>query len=141
MKIWKVMLTALPLAALLTATAWAQPPAKRHGPCADDVEKFCKDAKPGTEIRQCLEAHKAELSAACKERFEKMAARRQERQQQAEARRAARHKACKDDIDKFCKDERGGGRVMQCLRKHEAELSEACKTELASRPRRGQTPK
>jgi len=141
MKIWKAMVTAVPLAALLAATAWAQPPAKRHGPCADDVEKFCKDVQPGSQIRKCLEEHKAELSPACKERFDKMEARRQERRQQADARREARHKACKDDIDKFCKDERGGGRVMQCLRQHEAELSEACKTELASRPDRAQTPK
>jgi hypothetical protein len=36
---------------------------------------------------------------------------------------------CKADADKFCKDvQPGGGRIIACLKQHEADLSEGCKT-------------
>ncbi len=143
MKVWKAMATAVPAIALLAATAWAGPAAagRKGGVCASDVEKFCKDVEPrGGGIRKCLAEHEAELSPACKDHFDKMAERAAKRREKNQARREARHKACKDDIAKFCKDVRGGGKVMDCLRQHESELSAACKTELTSRPRRGQKP-
>ena len=35
---------------------------------------------------------------------------------------------CAADAKKFCKDAKpGGGRIMQCMKQHEAELSQACK--------------
>ncbi len=35
---------------------------------------------------------------------------------------------CKADMEKFCKDVKAGeGRIMKCMKEHEAELSEACK--------------
>jgi hypothetical protein len=35
---------------------------------------------------------------------------------------------CKADVEKFCKDvKHGEGRIMKCLKEHDAELSEACK--------------
>jgi hypothetical protein len=35
---------------------------------------------------------------------------------------------CHDDIQKFCKDvQLAGGRIQQCLTRHEAELSKACR--------------
>lgn len=35
---------------------------------------------------------------------------------------------CSEDIAKFCKDVKpGGGAIMDCLEKHESELSDACK--------------
>lgn len=40
---------------------------------------------------------------------------------------------CKDDMPKFCADvPPGGGRLAVCLRKHDAELSEPCKTALSA---------
>jgi hypothetical protein len=43
-------------------------------------------------------------------------------------------KACMADMQKFCADvERGGGRKMACMRQHQDELSDACKTALAKR--------
>ena len=36
--------------------------------------------------------------------------------------------ACKGDIEKFCKDvQQGGGRIVGCLKSHEAKLSPECK--------------
>ena len=41
---------------------------------------------------------------------------------------AEQRAACKGDYDKFCKGTMpGGGRVLACLNKQRAELSEACK--------------
>jgi hypothetical protein len=41
---------------------------------------------------------------------------------------AAQRAACKGDYDKFCKGTMpGGGRVLACLNKQRAQLSDACK--------------
>src|SRR6266849_2014838 len=35
---------------------------------------------------------------------------------------------CAADVKKFCKDvQPGGGRIIQCMKQHDAELSQACK--------------
>jgi Cysteine rich repeat len=40
--------------------------AKVREACHDDVERLCKDVKPGDgRLRECLRAHKDELSAGC----------------------------------------------------------------------------
>jgi len=40
--------------------------------------------------------------------------------------------ACKEDVEKFCKDvQPGQGRLGKCLHEHEAELSEECKAAVA----------
>ncbi|MCX5849706.1 MAG: cysteine rich repeat-containing protein [Deltaproteobacteria bacterium] len=39
--------------------------------------------------------------------------------------------ACRADIEKFCKDvQPGQGRLVQCVKQHEAELSPACKEQI-----------
>lgn len=53
--------------------------------------------------------------------------------------------ACKGDVQRFCPQvQPGGGRIVQCLRGHEAELSAACKDALAGMGRgqgmRGRAP-
>ena len=41
--------------------------AKVREACRADVERLCKDVKPGHgEIRECLKAHEADLSDGCK---------------------------------------------------------------------------
>jgi hypothetical protein len=40
---------------------------------------------------------------------------------------------CKADREKLCKDAPPGRGVFQCLRQHESELSDACKTALQHR--------
>ena len=40
--------------------------------------------------------------------------------------------ACRTDVEKFCKDvQPGQGRIAQCMKQHEAELSPACKERIA----------
>jgi hypothetical protein len=41
--------------------------------------------------------------------------------------------ACRADFGKFCKSvQPGGGRIVECLKQHEAELAPACKQTLAT---------
>ena len=41
--------------------------------------------------------------------------------------------ACLDDTKKFCADvQRGGGRIIKCLREHSADLAAPCRDGLAS---------
>jgi hypothetical protein len=97
--------------------------AENKGPCADDVAKFCKDVKPGGGgIAKCLKKHANELSAGCKEGIT-------EKKQKAKD----FTEACRNDLAKYCKDvKRGGGRMVQCLKKHENELSAECKAQMTS---------
>jgi hypothetical protein len=51
---------------------------------------------------------------------------------QAQDRKAVRE-ACRSDYAKFCSDVQiGGGRVLQCLRAHDAELVPACRDGLTA---------
>jgi hypothetical protein len=118
-----VMRTVL-LAGFLPAVLWAIAvrPAAAAGPCAADEQKFCSELQPGGgRIVRCLHAHANELSDACKSHI------REKRQEMAEA-----WKVCKPDVEKLCAGvQRGGGRILACLKAHESAVSAACKDELA----------
>ncbi|HEX5094125.1 MAG TPA: cysteine rich repeat-containing protein [Burkholderiales bacterium] len=104
--------------ALAFHAAVAQQPADRA--CAEDAKKFCSDVRPGGgRVVRCLGKHDAELAPACRERLAAGKARAQEFA-----------KACKADSEKYCKSvQAGSGRVLRCLRGHEAELSAECKAQ------------
>ena len=89
----------------------------KTGPCKDDIEKFCKDVKPGQgRILKCMREHENELSPVCKDHV--LAAR---------EKAGGFLKACKADISKYCQDIKPGrGRIINCLRQHESELSVNC---------------
>ncbi len=113
-----VMMAAL-LAAVGSAAAEDQEGA---GACRADAQKLCKGVEPGQgRIAQCLKEHEAQVSAECKARIAKMHERMKEFGE-----------ACKADVEKNCQGiEPGQGRVMGCLRKNEANLSAACKEQMA----------
>lgn len=109
------------MTALLSFSVQAEQMAQRgHGSaaCKADIEKFCKDVKPGGgAIMKCLKEHDAEVSAECKGRESAMKENSKSMQD-----------ACKADMEKFCQDVKpGGGAIMKCLKEHQAELSEPCK--------------
>ena len=106
-------LAATVLLSVLAAGAWA-----REQPCTQDREKFCKDIRSGgPRLMRCLQEHAAELSVPCQQRLAGLQKRRQ---------RALR--ACQGDIDRLCASAPQNRRALvECLRSHEAKLSEGCK--------------
>ncbi len=109
------LIVAAGLSTAVERTAFAQ---REAGPCRGDVEKFCKDVKPGGgRIAMCLKEHQTDLSPACKEKI-------------AEVKEEVKevHQACQGDVQQFCKDVKpGGGRIARCLKEHKDELSAGCK--------------
>lgn len=96
--------------------------------CKPDAEKFCKDVKPGGgRVVACLKQHKSELSAECKAAGGKVHEERAERREQGREAMAA----CKPDAQKLCAGVKpGGGRIIECLKQHQADLSASCAGEL-----------
>ena len=114
---WMAVLATV-LCLTLSAVASAE---QADRPCADDAAKLCKDVQPGQgNMARCLKEHAGELSPACQENIAKM----------KENIRDFRE-ACKDDMKKLCAGtQRGGGRIIQCMKQHEEELSPACKEQM-----------
>jgi hypothetical protein len=94
--------------------------------CGEDQKKVCPKVEAGGgRIRKCLKEHLSELSPKCKEFIEQSA-------QGARRRGGGFRVACQDDLGKHCKGtEPGGGRLVECLKKHEGELSKACREAIA----------
>jgi hypothetical protein len=99
----------------------AQAAARGRNPCIPEIEKYCKDARPGGgKIATCLKEHETDLSQECKDFL-------------VDARERGREfaKNCGTDAKKLCKGvQPGGGRLIECLKEHEAEVSGSCKAYL-----------
>jgi len=89
--------------------------------CADDIEKYCKEIKPGGgRLLNCLKAHETELSVSCRGKISELQGIIRDCEQ-----------ACSGDIAQFCKEvQPGGGRIIKCLREHDKELSPSCSSKL-----------
>jgi hypothetical protein len=87
-------------------------------PCKDDVQKLCQGVQPGGgRIIRCLDEHAEQVSAPCKDNM-------QERRFEDDSVR----NSCGTDFQTLCPGiKAGGGRIMECLHDHEAQLSPACK--------------
>ncbi len=104
---------------LLTASgAFAQD----NNPCAADVVRFCSNIPPGKgRIANCLKQNEAQLSPGCKVTGLAGA---------GEALKEAQE-ACEDDIVMFCGGvQPEGGRLLNCLKLNEPQLSSGCKEKL-----------
>jgi hypothetical protein len=97
--------------------------------CSDDIEKFCKDIKPGQgSILECLEKHETELSFPCKNYESNMS--RLGRREHMKALVRLRQ-VCWNDISQYCHDmkpESGG--FVGCLTENESKLSDPCRETL-----------
>lgn len=110
----KTLIAAIAAVLTLAGAALAAEGGNKSGPCREDALKFCKDVRPGDGRKaECLKAHEAELSAACKAELEQ--------------KRKERHKKnpCLADREKLCAGKEGKERGA-CMREHEKELSEVC---------------
>ncbi len=101
--------------------------AQGEGPCADDVQKFCKDFQPGGgRIAKCLKEHEKDLSHACKQQIAEV------KEQEHQFR-----DACEDDVMRLCAGVKpGGGRIIRCLKERESELSPECREKMETRKER-----
>ena len=109
------------LAAAVLAAALATP-ALAQGPCADDAQRLCQGIPPGGgRIHACLTSNADRLSPACQQNLKA-----------AQQRAREIHERCKADVWQFCQGVKPGqGRVLACLKSHEAELSPPCGEEFA----------
>ena len=83
------------------------------GACRDDRDRLCGDAGGKSETHACMLAHKAELSAACREHVEA---------------RAAFEADCKAPLEAYCAEvPHGRAAVMGCLIGRKADLQPACR--------------
>ncbi len=90
--------------------------------CRPDAARLCQGIVPGRgRIAACLRSHEADLSPACRGA---MAAGRQRVRELSDA--------CRPDAARLCRGiPPGGGRILACLKSHEADLSPACRAELS----------
>jgi len=98
------------------------PPAAAADPCQGDIARLCKGVPPGGgRILECLKGREAEISPACKAHVGAAL-------QQIKTQVANWQTACRPDVERLCKGvPPGEGRILECLKAHEAEISPACK--------------
>ena len=90
------------------------------GKCHQEAKALCKD-KNGHDMFKCMKENVSKLSPECQEKFAEKKEHMMEKRE-----------ACKDDKEKFCKDiPQGDGRIMECMKKNMAQLSEGCKAQFS----------
>lgn len=93
--------------------------------CKIEIEKYCSQVTPGQgRILACLYAHEDKLSAKCEFALYDAAA----QLERAVAALSYVANECNDDLDKYCESiEPGKGRLLECLDKHDKQVSKRCK--------------
>ncbi|MBI5846563.1 MAG: hypothetical protein HZB31_01165 [Nitrospirae bacterium] len=95
--------------------------AKPSRSCDEDAAKFCKDVqRGGGQVVKCLQEHEKDVTPACKQEMAEM-----------KSKMKGFKEFCGDEVQKYCKDIKPGeGRIIQCLKGHEDQLSSQCKSNL-----------
>ena len=93
--------------------------------CKIEIEKYCSQVTPGQgRILACLYAHEDKLSAKCEYALYDAAA----QLERAVAALSYVANECNADLDKYCESiEPGKGRLLECLDKHDKQVSKRCK--------------
>jgi hypothetical protein len=93
--------------------------------CKIEIEKYCSQVTPGQgRILACLYAHEDKLSAKCDYALYDAAA----QLERAVAALSYVANECNEDLDKYCESiEPGKGRLLDCLDKHDKQVSKRCK--------------
>jgi hypothetical protein len=93
--------------------------------CKIEIEKYCSQVTPGQgRILACLYAHEDKLSAKCEYALYDAAV----QLERAVAALSYVANECNADLEKYCESiEPGKGRLLDCLDKHEKQVSKRCK--------------
>ena len=93
--------------------------------CKMELEKYCSQVTPGQgRVLACLYAHEDKLSAKCEYALYDAAA----QLERAVAALSYVANECNEDLDKFCESiEPGKERLLDCLDKHDKQVSKRCK--------------
>ena len=93
--------------------------------CKIEIEKYCSQVTPGQgRILACLYAHEDKLSAKCEYALYDAAA----QLERAVAALSYVANECNEDLEKYCESiEPGKGRLLECLDKHDKQVSKRCK--------------
>ena len=93
--------------------------------CKMEIEKYCSQVTPGQgRILACLYAHEDKLSAKCEYALYDAAV----QLERAVAALSYVANECNTDLEKYCESiEPGEGRLLDCLDKHDKQVSKRCK--------------
>ena len=93
--------------------------------CKMEIEKYCSQVTPGQgRILACLYSHEDKLSAKCEYALYDAAA----QLERAVAALSYVANECNEDLEKYCESiEPGKGRLLECLDKHDKQVSKRCK--------------
>ncbi len=98
--------------------------------CKTEIETYCKSVTPGEgRMLACLYAHEDKLSGKCEYALYDASA----RLERAVAALNFAAQECEADITTLCKSVSAGeGRILECLDKNDAKVSQRCKDALKS---------
>ena len=93
--------------------------------CQQEIQDYCKNVTPGEgRILACLYAHQDKLSGRCEYALYDAAA----QLERVIAALTYVANECKDDLKAYCSDVAiGKGRLLKCLEKNDAKVSDRCK--------------
>ena len=127
MKRTMIVLVALAILPLLVTAATAQESVVETvaNGCKVEIEKYCAQVTPGEgRVLACLYAHGDKLSAKCEFALYDAAV----QLERAVAALTYVANECDEDLDKYCGAiAPGEGRLLECIDKHDKQVSERCK--------------
>ena len=127
MKRMFIVLIALAILPLLISTGAAQQSLVETvaNGCKTEIEKYCAQVTPGQgRVLACLYAHEDKLSAKCEYALYDAAV----QLERAVAALSYVANECNADLEKYCGSiAPGEGRLLECLDKHDKQVSKRCK--------------
>jgi Golgi apparatus protein 1 len=120
---WKRAAAGASTALVLLGNAWCAPASAMDAACREQMEKLCPNTKPGDgKFETCLKQNESALPKGCKDQWEEAAARANELKE---------FSACVADAEKLCPGVKpGAGRIIECLRTNQGNVSDACRWQL-----------
>lgn len=91
-------------------------PARAEAPCAPDLARFC-DKVPPLEQLSCLQAHRADLTRACRDRVEVTVVELQMAKED-----------CEPDAFAYCREAGRGEPMVACLSAKQGDLTPRCQS-------------